>query len=380
MTASSPDTLASPAAVEPGTRHLPAKPAIPLLGRLVITAGLIFAYYWQRHAVIAWLGRFYTSLTGEVARPELIGIGVVAVMILCLVLIWRKVLAKDKRFHAPLLITCILIMGDAAFSILENHPSTWLARLTDGLLTNYSPTFAAITAAVVTELILGRYYYGKWPHLASAYVSGISAGILVKSPDLWPFIFCASLSITSKYVLRIGDKHLWNPTNFGLTVMLALAPLHVAPLSVQAGNEIWSVVIIWILGGIILWQLKRLHIPVAFLMAFVPLAILRSYYTGNSWLTEIAPITSTMFQLYIFFMITDPKTTTRSKWSQCLVAVLIAVVETVLRLAFRDIHSLLHALFIVGPVANLIEMAWMRHTKGARPAPRSSATAIAAAP
>jgi hypothetical protein len=31
-------------------------------------------------------------------------------------------------------------------------------------------------------------------------------------------------------------------------------------------------------------------------------------------------------------MITDPKTTTKTKWSQCLVAVLIAVVEVLLRL------------------------------------------------
>jgi Na+-translocating ferredoxin:NAD+ oxidoreductase RnfD subunit len=73
--------------------------------------------------------------------------------------------------------------------------------------------------------------------------------------------------------------------------------------------------------------------------------------------------------LYIFFMITDPKTTTKSKKSQILVAVLIAIMDTTLRLAFRDIHSLLHALFIVGPVANLIEMRWFAGAKGARPVP-----------
>jgi hypothetical protein len=56
------------------------------------------------------------------------------------------------------------------------------------------------------------------------------------------------------------------------------------------------------------------------------------------------------------FMITDPKTTTRSKWSQCLVAVLVAVAECVLRLC-RDPHAPYHALFIVGPIANLIEIA-----------------------
>ena len=80
----------------------------------------------------------------------------------------------------------------------------------------------------------------------------------------------------------------------------------------------------------------------------------------NPWQTELAPITSPMFQLYMFFMITDPKTTVRGTWNQMLVAALVAVMETILRLAFRDVHSLYHALFIVGPVANLTEICFDR--------------------
>ena len=215
-------------------------------------------------------------------------------------------------------------------------------------------------------MLLGRFSYGKWPHLASAYVSGISAGILIKSPATWPFVFCALISITSKYVLRLGDRHLWNPTNFGMTVMLFLAPEYVASLSVQAGNEIWAVAVIWVLGSLILWQLGRVHIPVAFIAAFVPLSILRTWVTGNPVMTELAPLTSPMFQLYIFFMITDPKTTTKTWGRQVMVAVLVAVMETFFRLVYRDVHSLYHALFLVGPVTNLIEIVYSRY--GGRPA------------
>ena len=39
---------------------------------------------------------------------------------------------------------------------------------------------------------MGRLTYGKWPHPASAYISGISAGILVRSPFLWPYVLPAS--------------------------------------------------------------------------------------------------------------------------------------------------------------------------------------------
>jgi len=369
MTPTTPDAVAPPAVCQAPVHSPPApKPPLPLLGRMAATAGLLIAYHWQRHAIESQLGHLFTSLTGETAKPTTFAIGVVAVLIVVLVLIWRKVLAKDKSFHAPLLITCILIMGDAAFGILEDQPSQWLRQVTNQRISTYSPTFIAMLTTVLTELILGRFYYGKWPHLASAYVSGISAGILIKSPELWPFILCGMISITSKYVLRIGDRHLWNPTNFGMTAMLFLAPQHVASLSVQAGNELAAPVVIWIMGALILWKLNRLHIPVAFFVAFIPLSFLRSGIHGNSWLTELTPISSPMFQLYIFFMITDPKTTTKSKRSQTIVAVLVAIMETVYRLVFRDIHSLYHALFTVGPITNLIEMGYNSRCRRQNPA------------
>jgi hypothetical protein len=220
-------------------------------------------------------------------------------------------------------------------------------------------------------LALGYFLFGKAPSLVSAYISGISAGILIKSPNLWPFVMCGMISITSKYVLRLDGQHLWNPTNFGMTMMLFLGPAGLASLTVQMGNEIWGLAIIWLLGGVILYHLGLLHISLVFVAAFIPLAYIRSCITGDPFLTEVAPITSPMFQLFIFFMITDPKTITKSWWSQVLVALLIAVAETGFRLVFRDPHSLYHSLFTVGPIANIIEI-WLRRREG--PAKDAAAT------
>jgi hypothetical protein len=349
-----------------------------LVLRLMVTLAVVVAYYAFRHPAVAWLEAAWVRWSGAATRPSTMGVWLVLGVIALLVVLWRRVLAKDKRFFAPLLVTCVLVLGDAGFSILESHASPLLARLTGGALTTYTPTLVAIVTTILAEMLLGRFYYGKWPHLASAYVSGISAGILVKSPALWPFVLVGLVSITSKYVLRVGERHLWNPTNLGVTAMLFLAPAHVASLSVQAGNEVWAVLTIWLLGGMILYQLGRFHIPAAFLLAFVPLSLLRAWWTGNAFLTELAPLTGPMFQLYIFFMITDPKTTTKAKWSQALVAVLVAVAETVYRLAFRDVHSLYHALFTVGPAANLIEIGvfwWLARQKTV---PAGPAVAVAA--
>lgn len=154
--------------------------------------------------------------------------------------------------------------------------------------------------------------------------------------------------------------------------MLLLAPAHVASLTVQAGNNGLAVLIIWILGCMIMKRLGRFHIPAAFIAAFIPLAFLRSFVTGHPWQTEMAPLTSPMFQLYIFFMITDPKTTTHGWRRQVIVAVLVAIAETVFRLSFRDIHSLYHALFVVGPLTNLFEIYYLDRRPQAEPVSVSS--------
>ncbi|WP_373650657.1 MULTISPECIES: hypothetical protein [unclassified Schlesneria] len=340
---------------KPQTCEAPGWPAFA--ARVLATIVLVAGYYWNVGIIGTRVGEVFAQLTGYPLDP--IAPRVIAVIMLLAVLlaVWWRLISRDMRFQAPLLITCILAVGDAVFSILENHPAPpWLVAASGGAIMEYSPTFLAIATTIVCELVLGRFFWGKWPHLASAYISGISAGILIKSSLLWPFVLCSLISITSKYVLRIGNRHLWNPTNFGVTMMLFLAPAHVASLTVQAGNNGIAVLTIWILGGLIMYRLGRFHIPAAFIAAFVPLAFLRSYITGHPWQAEIAPITSPMFQLYIFFMITDPKTTTRGWKSQTAVAILVAVMETFLRIAFRDVHSLYHALFIVGPVTNLVEI------------------------
>src|SRR6185312_1857337 len=148
--------------------------------------------------------------------------------------------------------------------------------------------------------------------------------------------------------------HIWNPSNFGISAMLFLVPETVASLSIQWGNYLLPMVVIWILGSVIIWRLRRFHITFTYVAAFIAFALLRSWITGSPWQSEIAPITGPMYQLFIFFMITDPKTTVRSKKGQCVVVFLVALVEMVLRLN-QVIYAPLYALFLVGPTALIIE-------------------------
>ena len=263
----------------------------------------------------------------------------------------------DKRYLAPVLVTMVLIVGQLTFGFLES----------------WGRTFLAIGTSIAIEMLLGRIVVGKWPHLASAYISGISIGMLLRSPEFWPYPLCAAISILSKYVLRVDGRHIWNPSNFGIVAMLVLASDTVASLSVQWGNNLLPMVVVWAFGAIIIHTLGRFHITLTYVASFLLFAGVRHLVTGHPFLAEAAPLTGPMYQLYIFFMITDPKTTVHPKWAQCLVAFCVAAMEAALRL-MQFVHAPYYALFIVGPIANLIEIAYTRA------ASRQAVPAVAPAP
>jgi Na+-translocating ferredoxin:NAD+ oxidoreductase RnfD subunit len=251
----------------------------------------------------------------------------------------KKFFSLDNRYIAPIFITCILLVGDLMYGMLESHWKTLLA----------------ITTSIVLEMILGKIFYGKLPHPASAYITGISVGILLRSPAFWPYAVCAAVSIMSKYVLRIKGRHIWNPSNFGISVIVFTVPAIVSVLGIQWGNFLLPMVIIWFLGSVIIWRLRRFHITGIYVVSFVAFALIRSWMTGSPWQSEVAPITGPMYQLFIFFMITDPKTTVRSKKWQCIVVFLVALLEMIMRLN-QIVYAPFYALFIVGPIAMLIEI------------------------
>jgi Na+-translocating ferredoxin:NAD+ oxidoreductase RnfD subunit len=255
-----------------------------------------------------------------------------------------------------MLITCILLGGYFVYGFLE-----------------FPKTLLAIICSIVTEVLLGLLILKKVPPLASAYVSGISCGILIRSPEWWPYALAAIIATSSKYVIRVNNRHLWNPSNFAIVVLLLVAHDAVATLSVQWGNDMLPVAVVWLLGSIIIARLKRFHICATYVGCFFFFAWIRSLITGHGFWTEAAPITGPMYQLFIFFMITDPKTTTKQPWTQMLVAFLIAATECVLRLiphwsatpmnVILASHAPYFALTIMGPVSNITEIILQHRAK-----------------
>jgi len=249
---------------------------------------------------------------------------------------WMK---KNFQYIPPAFITLILLVGQFTFGILDN----------------YVFLIGAIAASLITEIILARLILGTWKNLASAYITGISVGILIRSNVLWPYIITAVLSIMSKYVLRYKGRHLWNPSNFGVSWMLFLNSMNIAGLSIQWGSNLAAMSVIWVLGLLIVNRAKRLHVTVAYVISFIILAYVRCLITGDTFLAELAPLTGPMYQLFIFFMITDPGTSVSTKKGRIIVVIIVALVEFILRLN-NFIYAPFYALFLVGPLAKYIDL------------------------
>lgn len=255
----------------------------------------------------------------------------------------------DDRYLVPILVTIILLGGHLSIGILE---SPWQTGL-------------AIGTAIVAEAAFSRVLLGRWPKLSSAYITGISVGILVRSPYFWPYALTSLTSIASKYAIRYRGRHIFNPSNFGVAATLFLAPMTVASLGVQWGNTFWVMMVIWTIGLFVMSRVKRLHVSLTYIAAFIFYAWVRSLITGHAFVTELSPITGPMYQLFVLFMITDPPTTTTTVKRRMLVVFLVATVECGLRLA-EVVHAPYYALFMVGPLARVIELRSMK--KEDRPA------------
>jgi Na+-translocating ferredoxin:NAD+ oxidoreductase RnfD subunit len=280
---------------------------------------------------------------------------------------WQLGRKIDPRYLLAGLITLVLLVAQFRYHLVGG----------------YQRLVVALAVCTAAEAVLSWFDRGKVVNLQSAYISGISLTLLTKPQGaaLWPFVIGGFLAISSKYVVRYRDNHLFNPTNFAICALLLIAPDHVSVLSHQFGNDLATNLVIWTFGLIIVARVGVVHVTVAYLAAFLLLSTVRATVMGQPVLPEIAPVTGPMYQLFLFFMITDPRTIVRGKRPQMVVAVIIAVADQLIRVAsdtgvplptaFNAAPPLL-ALFIVGPIAKWLDLR--------RAAPASRVPAPAPAP
>ncbi len=270
---------------------------------------------------------------------------------------WAWIRPAETRWAAVLLGTLVLVVCQWRY----------------GILGTYEVLPVALGTSMLTETVLSLLARQKLPNLQSAYMSGISMSLLLRPQAglLWPFAVCAVITIASKYALTYRGRHLWCPTDLSISILLLAAPASVAVLSHQWGNDLPTNLLIWSFGIYVAWRARIFHITVTYVAAFVVFALLRSAIIGLPVLPEIAPVSGPMYQLFVFFMITDPKTNVSSRRGRITVAVLVALMEAVIRVMADTGVPLpaaiyaappLFALAVVGPVAKWLDLRRKRTT------------------
>lgn len=158
----------------------------------------------------------------------------------------------------------------------------------------------------------------------SAMISGLSLCLLLRTHEMWLNVAAAFLAVGGKFLIRREDKHVFNPTNIALVLLLLTSRDWVWVSSGQWGSEIFFAFLMACLGGFVVFRSLRTDVSLAFLAFWSALLINRSLQLGEPMTIPWHRLQSGSLLLFTFFMISDPKTTPNSRAGRILFAFLVA--------------------------------------------------------
>jgi hypothetical protein len=301
---------------------------------------------------------------------------------------------RDPRLHLAAVITSLQVLGQVAFDFRLSIAQILVAVLTSAIL--------EVGIAFRRQRVI------MWP--ASALLTGNGVAFILRVPGTehgdwwsmegaWIFAATSAIALLSKYLITFRGRHVFNPSNFGLVpCFLLLGPERADPLEFWWGPLSPALVLalaIIVAGGFaILGRLHLVEIAVGFWLAFAAgIAVLAASGHTMTAAWHVGPIegaefwrvlvTSPEILVFLFFMITDPRTIPESPKARRAYAVGVGLLATLLiapqTTEFATKVAVLGALFLVcaaRPILVLLDssalVAWARSAIGAGglPAPR----------
>jgi Na+-translocating ferredoxin:NAD+ oxidoreductase RnfD subunit len=278
---------------------------------------------------------------------------------------------RDPRLHLAGVIVSLQVLGQVAF---------------DFRLSIAQILISIVTCAVLEVAITFRQQRViMWP--ASAMLTGNGVAFILRVPGTahgdwwslhgwWIFAGTAAISLLSKYVIRFRGRHVFNPSNFGLVAcFLLLGPARAEPLDFWWGPmSVWLALALTLIvagGFAILRRLHLLGVAISFWLVFAAgIAVLATTEHAMTARWHLGPITgaelwrilvfSPEILVFLFFMITDPKTVPDSRQTRRafgaaigLLAVLLVAPQTS---EFATKVAVLAALALVSAARPLIEL------------------------
>ena len=267
--------------------------------------------------------------------------------------------AADPRLYQIAILSCLLVygVGRLDFDVSASRVGLTLATC---LATQY----------LCTQLwALPRF------DPRSPLISGLSLCLLLRTDLATLAVATAVVTVVSKFLLRVDGRHLFNPTNFGLVVMmLATGQIWVSPG--QWGSVAFFAFLLAGLGGLVVHRAARSDVTYAFLGFYALLVVGRAVWLGDPLTIPLHHLQSGALLLFAFFMISDPKTTPDSRAGRVLFAALVALGAVLVQFGLYRPNALLWSLVAVAPLTPVLNRILPgTHYDWRRPVPRVSSRA-----
>jgi Na+-transporting NADH:ubiquinone oxidoreductase subunit NqrB len=236
------------------------------------------------------------------------------------------------------------------------------------------PGYAALILVTVLAAQYGGTRLGGLPAFdpRSALISGLSLCLLLRTPSPLVAVAAGLLAVGSKFVLRVRGKHVFNPTNFAIVVLLATGEAWVSPG--QWGSAAFFGFLLACLGGLVVNRAARADVTAAFLATYAGILLGRSAWLGEPMAIPLHRLQNGALLIFAFFMISDPRTTPDSRGGRILFAALVALGGAYVQFRLFRTNGLLWSLAACSPLVPVLDrvLPGARHRWTAGP-PRRSA-------
>ena len=227
-----------------------------------------------------------------------------------------------------------------------------------------------IGTAMLVQLAMTRMLKIPGFEWKSALISGLGLCFLFRSNFWWMAALTAALAIASKFLIRVNGKHLWNPTNFALALMMLVTDAAwVSPGQWGSGPTMAYAMAMG--GAFVVNRSARSDTTVAFLAAYAAILFGRSLWLGEPMAIPIHRLQSGALMIFAFHMISDPKTTPNTRAGRILFACLVAAGAGFVAFALFRPNGPIWALAALSPLVPLIDRLmpgprheWMRPIVG----------------
>ncbi len=226
--------------------------------------------------------------------------------------------------------------------------------------------------AQLTQYAATRYFNLPAFDPKSALISSLSLCLLLRTNDLTVAGLAGVIAIGSKFVIRWNGKHIFNPTNLALVVVLASGLGWISPG--QWGQIAWFWFFIACLGSLVITRAARADVTLAFFAFYIGLLVARALWLGDPMTIPLHQLESGALLIFSFFMISDPKTTPDSRTGRIVYALLVALTAVYVQVGFFKPNGLLWGLIVCSPFVRLLDRMfpgarydWSKPTTGHKP-------------